>query len=268
MASDDLVAELESRAVHLGANVQLWPGLTIYRVTEAAPSRRDEIRGLALGIVVAGNRVQFRTEVLDASLDQPNLRFVLHLEHTVVRSMWAQMLDCHGDMRPVASTLDDELTSALLRFLRSLSSADDRRVLTSLYLQEVVYRILQRDRSARTKLFATTSSARSSVAEAITYIQDHLAEPLTVPALARQVNLSASAFSRVFREVTGSSPYQYAKQVRLSRARDLLADGRLSVSDVAQRIGYSSTSHFIKEFRARYGTTPGSYANGIGPLSP
>lgn len=70
------------------------------------------------------------------------------------------------------------------------------------------------------------------------------------------MGLSPSAFTRAFREVTGSSPYQYVKDVRLNRARELVLDRRLSVSDVAQRVGYVSASHFIKEFRTRFGGHP------------
>jgi AraC-like DNA-binding protein len=98
-----------------------------------------------------------------------------------------------------------------------------------------------------------------SVAAATDYIAAHLAEPLTVTELARQVSLSPSAFSRLFREVTGRSPYQFVKEQRLIRARELLGEGRLGVTDAARSVGYPSLSHFIKEFRVRFGSTPGEY---------
>jgi transcriptional regulator GlxA family with amidase domain len=58
------------------------------------------------------------------------------------------------------------------------------------------------------------------VGAALSYISAHLAEPLTVTALAEQVSLSPSAFSRLFRDVTGRSPYQFVKELRLNRARE------------------------------------------------
>jgi AraC-like DNA-binding protein len=60
--------------------------------------------------------------------------------------------------------------------------------------------------------------------------------------------------------VTGRSPYQYVKEARLDRARQLLDDGRLGIAHVAHSVGYTSVSHFIKGFRARFGVTPGDYA--------
>src|SRR5260370_8114854 len=92
--------------------------------------------------------------------------------------------------------------------------------------------------------------------------------------MAEQVNLSPSSFSHLFREVTGRSPYQFLKELRLDRARELLLDGRLSVTDVSRAVGYSSASHFIKEFRSRFGTTPRAYVDAqalgdhIPPLPP
>ena len=98
------------------------------------------------------------------------------------------------------------------------------------------------------------------VAAALDYIPTHLAEPLTVETLAAQVCLSPSAFSRVFRAVTGCSPYRYVKETRLDRARQLFDEGRPGVADVSRSVGYASVSHFIKEFRSRFGSTPGMYA--------
>jgi len=110
------------------------------------------------------------------------------------------------------------------------------------------------------RLAAQHVTARPITA-ALDYIATHLADPLTVTELATQANLSQSAFSRLFREVTGCSPYQFVKEKRLTRARDLLDEGRLGVTDVSHSVGYTSLSHFIKEFRIRFGTTPGDYVD-------
>jgi transcriptional regulator GlxA family with amidase domain len=151
-----------------------------------------------------------------------------------------------------------------VRFLRSLSVMSDRRVLAPLYLQEMVYRVLQRNQYAQLVRIAAEQTQANSVAAALDYISEHLAEPLTVTELARQANLSPSAFSRLFREATGRSPYRYVKEKRLDRARELLTLGRLGVTDVSRSVGYPSLSHFIKEFRNRFGTTPGEYVGSAG----
>lgn len=293
ITSGDLVADLTTRAVHVGANVGLWPGLTIYRFTEPTEPEWQEIRGLSIGVVAQGRKavidkgrryvydqfnylvingdLQFQSEVLEASPGRPCLCLVLEIDPSTVRSisdkMPGQRRISTGALRELAetcviSTLDDEVLSSVLRFLRSLSTDVERRVLAPLYQRELVYRVLQREQFARMLHFAEQQAAGNPIRAALIYINAHLADPITVATMAAQVGLSPSAFTRTFREVTGSSPYQYVKDVRLNRARELVIDRRLGVSEIAHRVGYTSASHFIKEFRNRFGSTPRDYCNG------
>lgn len=161
----------------------------------------------------------------------------------------------------VVSPLDPELLGVVIRFLQSLGTGADRRVLTPIYMQEIVYRVLQREQFARMLQIAAKQAGGNPVSAALTYIREHYSEPITVNDMAERVNLSPSSFSHLFREVTGRSPYQFLKEIRLDRARELLLEGRLSVTDVSRSVGYSSASHFIKEFRSRFGTTPRAYVD-------
>ena len=295
--SNDLAEELLTRSYGDGANVGLWPGMTIYRYVEPTVPKWDEIQSLSVCIVAQGRKavtadghhyvydryqylvlrsnLHFQSQILDATPDKPFLAFVLQIDPAVVRKVSAEMVGRRGvadhptasaEIRDqsVVSELDDELMSAVLRFMRSLTADSDRRVLAPLYLQELVYRILQRDRFSKLLLIAGQQDDGNSIAAALNYINAHLSEPLTVETLAAQVNLSSSAFSRRFRELTGKSPYQFVKETRLERARELLLERRLRVSDVSVAVGYASMSHFTKEFRARFGTTPREYADAEG----
>lgn len=290
LTSADLVGDLAECAPLEGANTGLWPGLTVYRFSEPSEPRWEEIRALSIGIVAQGgkavringerliydqfnylvisNGLHFECEVVEASPTEPCLCFVLEIEPSLVRRVSADMIGGvegtppDGPDQGTVSALDDELMSSVVRFVRSLADTGDRRVLAPLYLQEMVYRVLQREQFARMLDLAAQQSAGNPVGAALTYISDHLAEPLTVTTLAQQVNLSPSAFSRLFREITDRSPYQFVKELRLNRSRELLIEGRLGVTDVARAVGYASASHFIKEFRTRFGTTPREYAEG------
>lgn len=295
ITSDDLISELAARAPNEGANVGLWPGLSIYRYSEPTEPHWEEIQSLSLGVIVRGRRavmadgaqylydqfsylvissyLHFQCQILEASPQEPFLSFVLQIEPALVRRVSADMLEQRGVAMPpltdradnidkcMVSALDGELMDSVLRFLRSLAAGPDRRVLAPLYLQEMVYRVLQREQSARLLQIAAQQAMGNPVAAALSYVADHLAEPLTVTALAAQVSLSTSAFSQLFRQMTGRSPYQFVKEMRLNRARELLLLGRLGVVDVSRTVGYTSASHFIKEFRGRFGTTPRDYAD-------
>jgi AraC-like DNA-binding protein len=284
LSSADLVAELAMRTTLDGVDENPWPGLEFYRFTEPTDPRWEQAKPLSIGIlaqgsgtagnyaydtftcVVVGHRRGGLCRPFRASPEQPCLCFVLEVDPHLISRVSADSQLCERPFRPgdqgdecVVSSLDGLLMSSVVRFLRSLSVVSERRVLAPLYLQEMVYRVLQRDEHAQLVHLAAQQMTEASIAAALDYIATHLAEPLTVTDLARQVNLSSSAFTRLFREATGRSPYQFVKEARLTRARDLLDDGRLGVTEVSHHVGYPSLSHFIKAFRNRFGATPGEH---------
>jgi len=157
------------------------------------------------------------------------------------------------------SALDSELLGVVLRFRRAVGTGTDRRVLAPLYLQEMVYRVLQREQYARLLSLAAAESASNPVSAVLEYVRSHLSELLTVADMADLVRLSPSAFAHLFRDVTGRSPYQFVKEMRLDRARELLVDGDFTVARISKEVGYASVSHFISEFRGRFGVTPRAY---------
>jgi AraC-like DNA-binding protein len=73
--------------------------------------------------------------------------------------------------------------------------------------------------------------------------------------LASQVAMSPFLFARVFRELIGLPPHKYLIRLRLKRARTLLESG-MSVTDVCYAVGFNNLSHFIRSFRAYFGTVP------------
>jgi AraC family transcriptional regulator len=93
------------------------------------------------------------------------------------------------------------------------------------------------------------------------YIEDHLAQELTVADLAALVPMSQFHFARLFKAVMGESPYRYILQRRLQRAQVLLSNTNLLVGEVAYQTGFSSQSHLIAQFRKAIGLTPTQFRN-------
>ena len=296
----DLVAELAAQATKTGANTGLWPGLTIYRFTAPAGPTWEEIQSLSLCIVAQGRKavtvggqtylydpfhylvlsshLHFQAEILEASVTRPFLSFVLQIDPALVRQVSSDMLErrttafrsreareAGAQARPApqacVSALDQDLLGVVLRFLRAVKTDADRRVLAPLYLQEMVYRVLQREQYARLLALAAAEAASNPVSAVLEYVREHMSEPLTVADMADLVNLSPSAFAHLFRDVTGRSPYQFLKEMRLDRARELLVDGNFTVARISKEVGYASVSHFISEFRGRFGVTPRAYCD-------
>jgi AraC-like DNA-binding protein len=223
--------------------------------------------------LVLGSRLHFQAEILEASIGRAFLSFVLQIDPALVRQVSSDMLERgttafrsrNAEAQPVeracVSALDQDLLGVVLRFLRSVGSGTDRRVLAPLYMQEMVYRVLQREQYARLLALAAAESASNPVSAVLEYVRGHLSEPLTVADMADLVSLSPSAFAHLFRDVTGRSPYQFLKEMRLDRARELLVDGNFTVARISKEVGYASVSHFISEFRGRFGVTPRTYCD-------
>lgn len=97
--------------------------------------------------------------------------------------------------------------------------------------------------------------------DAINYISKHYNETITVESIANVVHLSPSQFSRKFKKQTGTSPYDYILSIRLTKAKELLKNTSLSVSEIAYRTGFQSDSNFIYFFKKQEGISPLKFRN-------
>jgi len=95
--------------------------------------------------------------------------------------------------------------------------------------------------------------------KAVAYIDEHLADPISLAVLARLVGLSACYFCRAFRQSFGMPPQRYQMKQRIECAKTLLAKHAASVTDVSLAVGYNDTSSFCTAFRRATGVTPGAY---------
>lgn len=101
--------------------------------------------------------------------------------------------------------------------------------------------------------------SRRTLQHAIDYIQEHLAQALSLEAIANAVEMSQYYFARLFKQSMGIAPYQYVLQQRIERAKPLLRDSSLSIAEIARQVGFSNQSQFTIQFRKLTGTTPLNY---------
>ena len=95
------------------------------------------------------------------------------------------------------------------------------------------------------------------------YIDEHLAEPISVNELARIAKLSPFYFSRSFKITYGMPPYKYLVGRRIDRARNLLVNPAGSIIEIGLDVGFREASSFSAVFRRRTGLTPSEFRKGL-----
>jgi AraC-like DNA-binding protein len=130
-----------------------------------------------------------------------------------------------------------EIKDTVLRLLAALRSPLESRVLGRGLVYELLFRIMCGEYGASLYALTMQNSNLAKIEKALKHIHSGYNEAMTVDSLAELVNMSSSAFHRAFNDVTASSPIQYVKKIRLSKAREMLLEERVRVSEAAIRVG-------------------------------
>ena len=105
----------------------------------------------------------------------------------------------------------------------------------------------------------TLSAGSSVIKNGVAYLKLHYNENPSVKMLAQMCAISEEYFRRLFKKELGMNPCEYRNRLRLSKACDYLTYGELSVEEISRLLGYSTASHFSKEFKSAYGVSPLKY---------
>jgi AraC family transcriptional regulator len=97
------------------------------------------------------------------------------------------------------------------------------------------------------------------VRRTIERIEARLGEDIGLAELAAGVDLSPSRLTSLFRAATGFAPHAWQVRRRIERACDLLRDRRLSVTEIAHRLGFASSQHFATTFKCQTGVSPSTW---------
>lgn len=134
-------------------------------------------------------------------------------------------------------------------------------------LQELVVLLLRQTKEATPAAPLETPAAikreNDIVRQAQQYTAENLDVRLTVQELSFAVSVSASYLSALFRKHLGIPPSRYISRARLARAKGLLREGNLTVTEVAHMLGYSTIQHFSRCFRAEFHVSPTQYARSL-----
>ena len=100
------------------------------------------------------------------------------------------------------------------------------------------------------------SPATRTVREAMAYIHEHYADPLTRAQIAAHVAITERYLTHCFRQELGVTPVTYLNRYRVTRAKHMLEQGGKTITEVALAVGFSDSSYFNRVFRQEVGATP------------
>jgi AraC-like DNA-binding protein len=265
-----------------GDHTTAIPALTLHR--RAAPTEPLHcIYHLGLGVVAQGGKqVILGSESLSympgqSMLTTIDLPVVSHVTHATSREPFLGMmlrLDARAILQLAAEmdaprrqrdavyrtvsieTLGADLLDALLRLVNLLEQPDLVPHLAPLIQQEITVRLLTGPHGPHLRHIVTVGSPSQQIATAVAWLKQNFIEAFRVDDLADRAHMSPSTFRQHFRSVTGVSPLQYQKQLRLQEARQLMLNENHDAGSAAGQVGYESPSQFSREYSRLFGAPP------------
>lgn len=217
------------------------------------------VRFGAMESLIVGLDLPASASIVSASSDAPYVALALHLDMTLIRELAADLTidpKTFQSRAIVSGAADTAIVDAMRRLFDLRNNPEAQRVLSPLIKREIHYWLLTARHGHILLELAERDSRASRVARAVTAIHKGYAKALRVEDLARLAGMSVSAFHASFKELTGTTPLQFQKQLRLITARRLLQGDRLSVSSAAFQVGYESPTQFSREYSRQFGVSP------------
>ena len=258
------------------------PVLSIYRrsaVTDPMPC----IFGLGLGVTVqGGKRVTLGDEVFDyssgqalinsidlpvvsyvtqATITEPYLGLRLDLDANLIVQIATEMNTsriCKGGPLRAMSViaLDDRILDALTRLIRLLNEPNKIPFIAPLIQREIIIRLLDGEHGPMLQHLATVGSPSHQISQVIAWMKLNYINSISINELAAKAHMSPSTFRQHFRTITGLSPLQYLKNLRLQDARHWMLYEDMDAGSAAMRVGYESVTQFNREYARMFGEPP------------
>ena len=284
-----LIKQLELLAPSEGYNQTFINGVGIYKSSESA-QRTPLCYSQGIIFVLQGQKRVFFDEriytynpdnylVLTVPLpaecetqltnNNPLLSLIIDFDMSVLGEL-VRVFDEHGKLNSsdkmsnakglFVSENTDALSCTLTRLVDCLGSKLQSDIIGKGLVREVFYHVLQGPQASPLFDLVSHNTHMSKMERTLKHLHSHYDDKLDVEQLASMANMSASTFHRNFKQITASSPIQYVKKLRLSKAKDLLQDQGIKVKQAAAQVGYESATQFSREFTRYFGISPSDYA--------
>ena len=106
-------------------------------------------------------------------------------------------------------------------------------------------------------------SENEIIRQAQQFISAHIREKLSVPLVARQVDVSPSYLTALFHKNLQISPGEYIRRIKLQESKQMIRENNLNFTEIAAELQYSTVHHFSRQFKEKFGITPTEYAKSV-----
>ncbi len=202
-----------------------------------------------------------QSQITAASEASPYLLLKIELDAALIAELYPFVHLEKSQEQPYAKGLfigdmDDATLDAVVRLAELIANPQHIAVLASQTKREIFYRLLCGQQGALIAQIAVQGSFLQRIAKALQWIKQHYQLPLSVAELAELAGMSVSSFHAHFKNITGISPLQYQKSLRLMAARSLMLADNLDAATTAYHVGYESPSQFSREYTRMFGNPP------------
>jgi AraC-like DNA-binding protein len=276
---------IEKVTVQIGSNevcTTSIPGLTFYRLAELGTPAYCIYEPCVAIILQGAKEITFGEEVCDfaqgsffvTSVDIPTLaRVTAANEQTpylsvVLKLDFAMLNEVILTLEPpkqelateprgfVSGVATSEMFDAFARLSTLIERPLEAGLMAGLIKREICVRLLLSEAGHLLRSVTRDGYRDKGIVRAIEWLKLHYDKPLHVAELAERSGMASSTLHHNFRKLTGTSPVQYQKSLRLQAARSLMLTDRVDVNTAALRVGYESVAQFSREYTRRFGAPP------------
>jgi len=210
--------------------------------------------------LIVSHDLPVAARVTEASPELPYLAIIVALDIALLQSLSNEVGEDALDERQAqalsSSETDTALVEAIERYFALTRDVVEAKVMAPLILKEIHFRLLVANHGGMLRQLMRRDSHASRISRAIGRIGADYRSPLAVASLADEAGMSPSSFHEHFKQITGTTPLQYQKDMRLMEARRLISMAGSSVSSAAYEVGYESPTQFSREYSRKFGSPP------------
>ncbi|TRL35575.1 AraC family transcriptional regulator [Rhizobium straminoryzae] len=162
-----------------------------------------------------------------------------------------------------SSRMDSRIEDVLLRLLMVLDSPVEVAVLGGSTLRELHYRVMSGPQGGALVAALQRKGTSGKLVASLAWLRENHGSEIAVADLARDAGMSVPSYHVHFKELTGTTPMQYVKAMRLHEARLMIARQTGTIAEVAASVGYVSAAQFSRDFRRQFGRTASEEAKWV-----